>query len=147
MLISASFLSLMISFTGNVFMSLMYAVLLYINATVILLNLGFEFLSLVNLLVYVGALAVLFLFVIMLLEVPTAELRSFYRGYSILAVLILVIRLTTFSNIPVSMPCASESIKHIGYAFYVTYSDVLILNSMILTIALIGALIIAQRTV
>lgn len=159
--ISASFLSIMISLTGNVFMSLMYAVLLYINATVILLCLGFEFLSLVNLLVYVGALAVLFLFVIMLLEVPTAELRGYYRGYSVLGLSALII--TRFSmplnySLPspllpegaggqaISLPCASESISNIGYAFYVVYSDILILNSLILTIALIGALVIAQKS-
>ena len=38
----------------------------------------------VNLLVVVGALAVLFLFVIMLLEIPATELRAFHRGWSLL---------------------------------------------------------------
>jgi NADH:ubiquinone oxidoreductase subunit 6 (subunit J) len=60
-------LSFMVTWTKNVFMSLMYSVMLFINATVVLLMLGFEFLALINMLVYVGALAVLFLFVIMLI--------------------------------------------------------------------------------
>ena len=58
----------------------MYAVLLFINSSVVMLSMGFEFLALVNLLVYVGALAVLFLFVIMLLEIPATELRAYARG-------------------------------------------------------------------
>ena len=70
-------LSLMVTWTKNVFMSLMYSVMLYINATCLLLMLGFEFLALINVLIYVGALAVLFLFVIMLIEVPTTELSAY----------------------------------------------------------------------
>jgi NADH:ubiquinone oxidoreductase subunit 6 (subunit J) len=61
-------------------MGLMFAVMLFINSSIVLLMLGFEFLALVNLLVYVGALAVLFLFVIMLLEIPSTELRAYNRG-------------------------------------------------------------------
>lgn len=152
----SAFLSIMVSFTGNVFMSLIYAVLLFVNATIVLLTLGFEFLALVNMLVYVGALAVLFLFVIMLLEIPSAELRAYYRGYSVLALVsFLACRLfygivqTPMSSTFVSGPICSftptmESISAIGYAFYIRYADVLILNSLVLTIALFGALVLAH---
>ena len=94
-----AFLSILVSLTKNVFMSLMYSILLYINSFVVLLSLGFEFLAIINVLVYVGALAVLFLFVIMLLEIPTTELRAYYRGYSVLAMLgFLSIRIFFFSD-------------------------------------------------
>jgi NADH:ubiquinone oxidoreductase subunit 6 (subunit J) len=149
-----AFLAIMVSFTGNIFMSLIYAVLLFVNATIILLTLGFEFLALVNMLVYVGALAVLFLFVIMLLEIPTAELRGYYRGYSVLALIsFLACRLfydispmsSTFVKNPIcSFTPTMESISTIGYAFYIRYADVLILNSLVLTIALFGALVLAH---
>jgi len=66
-------------------MALMFGVMLFVNASVVLLMLGFEFLAMINMLVYVGALAVLFLFVIMLLEIPSVELRSYHRGWSSLA--------------------------------------------------------------
>lgn len=139
-------LSILVTWSKNVFMSLMYAVMLFINATVILLMLGFEFLALVNMLVYVGALAVLFLFVIMLLEVPTTELRAYYRGLSVLA--LLGVLASRVFNTPVlgqnpsmnPVPAYNhtlESISTIGYAFYVRYADVLILNSLVLTIALL----------
>jgi NADH:ubiquinone oxidoreductase subunit 6 (subunit J) len=145
-------LSVMISWTGNVFMSLMYAVMLFVNATLVLLTLGFEFLALVNMLVYVGALAVLFLFVIMLLEIPSAELRAYYRGYSLLGLLALIGVLMSqfFSSGAATVKqvyyftSTMESISNIGVAFYIRYADILILNSLVLTIALFGALVLAH---
>jgi NADH:ubiquinone oxidoreductase subunit 6 (subunit J) len=141
-------------------MSLMFAVGLYINASLALLVLGFEFLALVNLLVYVGALAVLFLFVVMLLEIPTTELRAYHRGGSVLALLVaLASRLV---NIPSfgsggsvstsphpSLPLCSllpsaESISAVGHAFYIRHADLLVLNSLVLTLALFGALVLAH---
>jgi len=154
---SLAFLSVMVSLTRNVFMSLMYGILLFVNACAVLLGLGFEFLALVNVLVYVGALAVLFLFVIMLLEIPTTELRAYYRGYSALAMLCFIsIRLgpcsicemtggTKYNPVYCFVPTL-ESVSSVGYAFYILYTDVLVLNSLILTIALIGALVLAHKS-
>ena len=151
-----AFLSILVSLTRNVFMSLMYSILLFLNACAVLLSLGFEFLALVNVLVYVGALAVLFLFVIMLLEIPSTELRAYYRGYSVLAMLgFLSIRLFWFSdlfninysnNTIFTFIPTLESISSVGYALYIRYIDVLILNSLILTIALFGALVLAHKS-
>lgn len=142
-------LAVLVTWTRNVFMSLMYSVMLFINASVVLLMLGFEFLALVNMLVYVGALAVLFLFVIMLLEIPSAELRAYYRGFSVLALAGLLcsrlfLGISPFSSTfnVYSFTPNLESISAIGYAFYIRYADVLILNSLVLTIALFGALVL-----
>ena len=144
-------LAVLSSWTRNVFMSLMYAVMMYVNASVVLLMLGFEFLALVNMLVYVGALAVLFLFVIMLLEIPSAELRAYYRGFSVLALggwlcSRLFLGTSPFpstQNVSSSSP-TMESISATGHAFYIRFADVLILNSLVLTIALFGALVLAH---
>ena len=161
LIVLLALLSFLISWTGNVFMSLMYAVMLFVNATLVLLTLGFEFLALVNMLVYVGALAVLFLFVIMLLEIPSAELRAYYRGYSVLAFTgLLAVLFKQFNGVGVlynlnnpkdhywmlkpTFVSTSESISNIGVAFYMRYADVLILNSLVLTIALFGALVLAH---
>ena len=176
LIILLALLAFLVSWTSNVFMSLMYSVGLFINATAVLLILGFEFLALVNMLVYVGALAVLFLFVIMLLEIPSAQLQSYQRGYGFLASFGLFgILLPTFaqndeiegmfgnltktsiSNIFINMNTkytynkylieftpTVESISAIGNAFYVRYADLLILNSLILTIALFGALVLVS---
>nr|AOO35686.1 NADH dehydrogenase subunit 6 [Dunaliella salina] len=144
-----AFLSFTISWTRNVFMSLMYSILLYINSFVVLLSLGFEFLAIINVLVYVGALAVLFLFVIMLLEIPSTELRAYYRGYSALIIPFFGIyyyaRSFWLSNSTIlTFIPTLESINSVGYAFYIVYADVLVLNSLILTIALFGALVLAH---
>lgn len=153
-------------------MSLMFAVGLYVNASLALLVLGFEFLALVNLLVYVGALAVLFLFVVMLLEIPTTELRAYHRGGSVLALLVAlasrVVNIPSFGgNVSTSphstvgsahltppmgggsLPLCSllpsaESISAVGHAFYIRHADLLVLNSLVLTLALFGALVLAH---
>lgn len=165
-------LAISVSWTRSPFMSLMFAVMLFINASVCLLMLGFEFLALINILVYVGALAVLFLFVIMLLEIPSAELRAYNRGWSTLALFgFLGITKTLFSqsgspwfsvsketfepndlfshgfhsDIAGFIPTL-ESLTYVGHAFYVVYADLLILNSLILTIALFGALVLANTS-
>jgi len=165
-------LSVAVSWTRSPFMSLMYTILLFINSSILMLALGYEFLALVNLLVYVGALAVLFLFVIMLLNIPTTELRAYARGLSSLAfALFILVSLLGRSGYAFSSPLfpfglgcrsanalgtgsltcepfafipAMESISSLGEVLYIYYADVLILNSMVLTIALIGALVLAH---
>jgi NADH:ubiquinone oxidoreductase subunit 6 (subunit J) len=152
-------LAVSVSWTRSPFMALMFAVMLFINTSVILLMLGFEFLALINMLVYVGALAVLFLFVIMLLEIPSAELRAHQRGWSTLALFgLLGISKGLFSDLGGLLSTTSynpvtsiagfiptlESLTYVGHAFYVRYADILILNSLVLTIALFGALVLAN---
>jgi NADH:ubiquinone oxidoreductase subunit 6 (subunit J) len=161
-------LAISVSWTRSPFMALMFAVMLFINASICLLMLGFEFLALVNILVYVGALAVLFLFVIMLLEIPSTELRAYNRGWSALALFgFLGITKTLFSSSSwtgistdesidlyghgafgsiAGLVPTLESLTYVGHAFYVTYADLLILNSLILTIALFGALVLAHTS-
>jgi NADH:ubiquinone oxidoreductase subunit 6 (subunit J) len=141
-------LAIGVSWTRSPFMALMYSVLLFINASFVLMMLGFEFMALVNLLVYVGALAVLFLFVIMLLEIPATELRAYGRGWSTMGVMVFLTMafgpyLTSFNGgynrIIVTGVCNAESISTLGHALYLYYADLLILNSLVLTVALFGA--------
>lgn len=159
----SALLAISVSWTRSPFMALMFAVMLFINTSIVLLMLGFEFLALVNMLVYVGALAVLFLFVIMLLEIPSAELRAYHRGWSTLALFgFLGVTKTLFNDIgfgfndldhskntAVVSTVAGfiptlESLTYVGHAFYVRYADLLILNSLVLTVALFGALVLAH---
>ena len=142
-------LSIAVGYTKSPFMSLMYSVMLFINSSFVLMMLGFEFLALVNLLVYVGALAVLFLFVIMLLEIPATELRAYSRGWSTLGVLVFILngifQMTPSMgtrSIVTGLPGA-ESITNLGHALYLYFADLLILNSLVLTVALFGAFAIA----
>ncbi len=142
-------LGIAVGYTKSPFMSLMYSVMLFINSSFVIMMLGFEFLALVNLLVYVGALAVLFLFVIMLLEIPATELRAYSRGWSTLGILVFVVN-GVFQITPSMGPrgiltgvTGSESISNLGHALYLYFADILILNSLVLTVALFGAFAIA----
>lgn len=139
-------LAIGVSWTRSPFMALMYSVLLFINASFVIMMLGFEFMALVNLLVYVGALAVLFLFVIMLLEIPATELRAYGRGWSTMGIMVFVVMAFVpyatgnprSLGIVTGVPNA-ESISTLGHALYLHFADLLILNSLVLTIALFGA--------
>lgn len=144
-------LAIGVSWTRSPFMALMYSVLLFINASFVLMMLGFEFMALVNLLVYVGALAVLFLFVIMLLEIPATELRAYGRGWSTMGVLVFIIMSFgpyisgsftgggAINRMIVTGVSNAESISTLGHALYLYFADILILNSLVLTVALFGA--------
>ena len=150
-------LSIGVSWTRSPFMSLMYSVLLFVNASFVILMLGFEFMALINVLVYVGALAVLFLFVIMLLEIPATELRAYNRGWSTLGVLFfcIVVSLPFFfpSLVGIAYPVShgvtyvvnAENVSALGHALYTYYADLLILNSLVLTVALFGAFASTSR--
>jgi NADH:ubiquinone oxidoreductase subunit 6 (subunit J) len=143
-------LAIGVSWTRSPFMALMYSVILFINASFVIMMLGFEFMALVNLLVYVGALAVLFLFVIMLLEIPATELRAYGRGWSTMGIFVLAIMALGpyssglsfnggYGRTVVTGVANAESISTLGHALYLHFADLLILNSLVLTIALFGA--------
>jgi NADH:ubiquinone oxidoreductase subunit 6 (subunit J) len=155
-ILSCALLAFGVSWTRSPFMALMYSVMLFINASFVLMMLGFEFMALVNLLVYVGALAVLFLFVIMLLEIPATELRAYGRGWSTMGLAVLALmafgpyvtnlystgitnRINYGTGNIITGVANSESISTLGHALYLYYADLLILNSLVLTIALFGA--------
>ena len=156
--IMCALLSLSVSWTRSPFMALMYAVMLFMNASFAMFLLGFEFLALVNMLVYVGALAVLFLFVIMLLEMPATELRAYGRGWSTLALAGLAasrfvpgthggptwIASQGFTLNGMSFTPTFEALNFVGHALYISYADLLMLNSLVLTAALLGALVSAH---
>lgn len=60
--------------------SVFYLVLLFLHCSGLLVLLGLEYFVLLQLLVYVGALAILFLFVVMLLDIPSTEILAHQRG-------------------------------------------------------------------
>jgi NADH-quinone oxidoreductase subunit J len=72
----------------NPIQSLLWLVLVFLLAGFILIELGAEFLAILLIMVYIGAIAVLFLFVIMLLNIRKIELNNNYINY--LPVLILI---------------------------------------------------------
>src|SRR6201997_661083 len=71
--------------------SVLFLILAFVNAAGLFVMLGAEFLAMILVVVYVGAVAVLFLFVIMMLDVDFAELRQGFLQYLPLGGLLFVI--------------------------------------------------------
>nr|YP_001687109.1 NADH dehydrogenase subunit 6 [Polytomella capuana]ABV56561.1 NADH dehydrogenase subunit 6 [Polytomella capuana] len=131
-------LSLGIVLTTSPFMALMYSIVLYLDVQLILTMLGFEFMALVYALVYVGALAVLFLFVVMLIRVQAAAFLSLSTNVSMWVAGIIGFSADTT---PRSWMIAGESLLNFGALLYTSYADLTILNSVALTVALFGSLV------
>src|SRR4051812_18147561 len=72
---------LSVIFVNNPIQSLLYLIISFALSSMLFMILGAEFVSLLVFLVYVGAIAVLFLFIIMMLNLKIVELRNYYLRY------------------------------------------------------------------
>ena len=80
--------ALMVIAARNPVHSVLFLILAFVNAAGLFLLLGAEFLAMILVVVYVGAVAVLFLFVVMMLDVDFAELREGFLQYMPIGALI-----------------------------------------------------------
>src|SRR5271163_5051803 len=71
----------MVIFSRNPVHSVLFLILAFVNAAGLFVLIGAEFIAFILIIVYVGAVAVLFLFVVMMLDVDFAELRSGFMRY------------------------------------------------------------------
>ena len=85
--------ALMVIASRNPVHSVLYLILAFVNAAGLFLLLGAEFLAMILVVVYVGAVAVLFLFVVMMLDVDFAELREGFLQYLPVGALIGIVLL------------------------------------------------------
>nr|YP_009559266.1 NADH dehydrogenase subunit 6 [Gelidium coulteri]QBA96113.1 NADH dehydrogenase subunit 6 [Gelidium coulteri] len=156
--------SLMVITSKNAVHSVLFLILVFCNIAGLLLLLGAEFLSFMLLIVYVGAIAVLFLFVVMMLNVKVNNLNSISLiplGIAIFSALFYQFNLTIKEfyiyksayqqSIIISWLTEENSlsnIKVIGNVLYTNYSILFLLSSLILLIAMVGAIVLTmhQRT-
>ncbi|AGF74563.1 NADH dehydrogenase subunit J [Bartonella australis AUST/NH1] len=141
--------------------SVLFLILTFFNAAILFLLVGAEFLGLILLVVYVGAVAVLFLFVVMMLDVDFAELKSGALRYapiaavvgSIIAVeLIFIFVGSDFSSafkthITQPMPDLTQrtNTQALGDILYTDYIFYFQIAGMILLVAMIGAIVLTLR--
>src|SRR5580765_7789856 len=85
--------AVMVIVSRNPVHSVLFLILAFVNAAGLFLLLGAEFLAMILVVVYVGAVAVLFLFVVMMLDVDFAELRQGFLDYLPIGALIGLIML------------------------------------------------------
>jgi NADH-quinone oxidoreductase subunit J len=90
LILLSMFGAIMVLLSNNPIQSLLNLVLVFGVSSMLFMILGAEFLSYVIFIVYIGAIAVLFLFVIMLLNIKIVELRSLYLRYMFVSFIIII---------------------------------------------------------
>lgn len=140
--------------------SVLFLILAFFNAAGLLVLLGAEFIAMLLVVVYVGAVAVLFLFVVMMLDVDFAELKRGslqYLPFGALIGFILVAELVMAGSVWVIKPVAqgavanatpqgitnTEALGRILYTDYVYYFQI---AGLVLLVAMIGAIVLTLRS-
>jgi len=137
--------------------SVLFLILAFFNAAALFVLLGAEFLAMILVVVYVGAVAVLFLFVVMMLDIDFAELRQGFLNYLPLGGLValaflseLVVVLAGWAlggSLAIAHPTPegaanTEAIGRILYTDYIFYFQT---AGLILLVAMIGAIVLTLR--
>nr|YP_010323260.1 NADH dehydrogenase subunit 6 [Tenerodus fallax]UKP88395.1 NADH dehydrogenase subunit 6 [Tenerodus fallax] len=148
MTVGASFLVIA---TSNSIFSVFWLVVAFVNAAAMFISLGLDYLGLIFIIVYVGAIAILFLFVIMLVE-QTNSPQAHRDNSHLLPAGLSAIFLFSSSGIlsfgsvatPEEVP-RPPNILAIGEHLYTTYYDLVLISSLVLLVAMIGAILLAQQ--
>jgi NADH-quinone oxidoreductase subunit J len=139
--------------------SVLWLILAFFNAAGLFLILGAEFIAMLLVIVYVGAVAVLFLFVVMMLDVDFAELRAGFARYwpfaTILAIVLfaeIVFALAAWKAGAIvaakAVPTVGgvPNIEALGRALYTRYLYIFEAAGLVLLVAMIGAIVLTHRT-
>ncbi|MFK5980941.1 MAG: NADH-quinone oxidoreductase subunit J [Rhizobiaceae bacterium] len=148
----------MVIATRNPVHAVLFLILTFVNAAGIFMLNGAEFLAIILIVVYVGAVAVLFLFVVMMLDVDFAELREGFLQYLpmgglvaliVLAELLMVLGAWTFAPGTIGeavqpIPDLNQvsNIEALGNLLYTRYIFFFQLAGLILLVAMIGAIVL-----
>src|SRR5271167_4712201 len=153
--------AVMVIASKNPVHSVLFLILAFVNAAGLFVLLGAEFLAMILIVVYVGAVAVLFLFVVMMLDVDFAELRQGFLNYLpvgatvgviFLVELLLVVgtwaigpgvqRTITAPIAPLSQVSNTEALGLVLYTRYVYFFEA---AGLVLLVAMIGAIVLTLR--
>ncbi|MEK9962458.1 MAG: NADH-quinone oxidoreductase subunit J [Rhodobiaceae bacterium] len=145
---------LMVVVSRNPVFSVLFLILAFFNAAGLFVLIGAEFIAMLLVVVYVGAVAVLFLFVVMMLDINFAEMRAGFQKYLPIGLVvggILVFELVAamygdaFSG--ATLPAASEisNTRALGNVLYTKYMYLFQVAGLILLVAMIGAISLTMR--
>jgi NADH-quinone oxidoreductase subunit J len=151
--------ALMVIAGKNPVHSVLFLILAFVNAAGLFVLMGAEFLAMILIVVYVGAVAVLFLFVVMMLDVDFAELRQGFLQYLPVGVLVGVVFLAELLLVAgawVIGPSASQSVaapipggitntEALGRVLYTQYVYYFEAAGVVLLVAMIGAIVLTLR--
>ena len=145
---------LMVISSRNPVHSVLFLILAFFNSAGLFVLLGAEFLAMLLVVVYVGAVAVLFLFVVMMLDINFAELREGFQRYMPLGLgvggILLTEILFVFFNreeMPENVNLVSEvsNTRALGRVLYTDYIYLFQVAGLILLVAMIGAITLTLR--
>ena len=145
---------LMVISSRNPVHSVLFLILAFFNSAGLFVLLGAEFLAMLLVVVYVGAVAVLFLFVVMMLDINFAELRDGFQRYMPLGLgvggILLAEILFVFFNreeMPENLNLVSEvsNTRALGRILYTDYIYLFQVAGLILLVAMIGAITLTLR--
>jgi NADH-quinone oxidoreductase subunit J len=139
--------------------SVLYLILAFVNAAGLFVMIGAEFLAMILIVVYVGAVAVLFLFVVMMLDVDFAELKQgalqylpigLLIGGIFIAELLLVVGAWVIGpGVPQAIvspiPAGISNTEALGLVLYTKYIYFFQAAGMILLVAMIGAIVLTLQ--
>ena len=153
--------ALMVITARNPVHSVLFLILAFLNAAGLFVLLGAEFLAMILVIIYVGAVAVLFLFVVMMLDIDFAHLRRNVMKFVPLGLFlaaILLFELITIYTYWHSSPDAQGNIaldtgafeglsntQAIGLTIYTDYIFAFQISGLILLVAMIGAVVLTLR--
>ena len=152
--------ALMVISAKNPVHSVLFLILSFVNASGLFVLLGAEFLAMILVVVYVGAVAVLFLFVVMMLDINFIKLREGFLQYlpfgALLGIVLIVElgilfltksfsqnNLITYSYFPAIAEI--ENTKMLGSVLYTKYFFLFQISGLILLVAMIGSITLTLR--
>ena len=151
--------AVMVIVSRNPVHSVLYLILAFVNASGLFILMGAEFLGMMLIVVYVGAVAVLFLFVIMMLDVDFVELREGFLEYLPIGLVIggiflvelllvaggWVINPGAVKQITAAIPTNVSNTEALGLVLYTKYIHYFQIAGMVLLVAMIGAIVLTLR--
>jgi NADH-quinone oxidoreductase subunit J len=142
----------------NPVFSALFLVLAFVTSAVLWMLLEAEFLAVVLVLVYVGAVMVLFLFVVMMLDVNLDQLKEGFTKYAPIGALVTVVMAAELVTVfwvrntglpvlanPVQNPAGYSNTKELGSILYTEYVYAFELAAFILLLAIIAAIVLTMR--
>ena len=151
----------MVIFSRNPVHSVLFLILAFVNAAGLFVLIGAEFLAWILIIVYVGAVAVLFLFVVMMLDVDFAELRQGFINYlpigGVISIVLCVELLSVVlayvigpdagKAITAPIPAADQisNTQALGLVLYTRYVYFFQAAGVILLVAMIGAIVLTLQ--
>ncbi len=161
--------ALMVISSKNPVHSVLFLIITFISAAGLFVLMGAEYLAMLLVVVYVGAVAVLFLFVVMMLDVDFVELKQGFLRYVpiagtlaaiVVGELIMVVSVWVFPSDAelarahpspkameiVSDPSGPNNIEQLGLILYTDYIHYFQIAGVVLLIAMIGAIVLTFRT-